>query len=327
MKQKWDKRTAGAHMTIHVPTVPPHYTLKDVKSYITKNIDSLESVNYVYVLSEKGKLLGVFSIKEAHKYPPHFKASEIAKKDPITVSPITDQVNVSSLALKHNIKQVPVVDQNKRFLGAVLSDEVFFSIYKQMNRRIVRLMSFHKAADMFDSVFTTPISKLFIHRFPWLFIGMIGGVLAARIIQLFESSLEKNLILAAFIPLIVYMADAVGTQMEGFIIRDLAFRSRMHFLKYFTRQFATTTLIAIVCGVSLFFISIVFWGNVALALTLGISLFFAITSAIFSGLIVPFLLNKLKIDPAAASGPVATIIQDIVSVVIYFVTASVLLKY
>jgi len=128
--------------------------------------------------------------------------------------------------------------------------------------------------------------------------------------------------LAAFIPLIVYMADAVGTQMEAFIIRDLALHPRIKFNKYLIKQVLIVATIGLLLSTVLFITSIILYQSMGIALTLSLALFLAIISSVVTGLLIPYLFEKTRLDPANASGPIATIVQDILSVTIYFLIAS-----
>lgn len=176
-----------------------------------------------------------------------------------------------------------------------------------------------------DDVLKIPISRSITHRLPWLIIGLIGGVFAAKIVEGFEAILSQNIVLAAYIPLIVYMSDAVGTQMEAFAIRDFAIHSHLHFIKYFLRQTVVVTVMGAVLSLGLFAFSVVVNGDSKIAMVLGLSLYSAIITSLVTGLIVPYLFRFIKLDPANASGPIATIIQDIFSVAVYFTVASFLL--
>jgi len=169
------------------------------------------------------------------------------------------------------------------------------------------------------------ILKALRHRLPWLLLGLFGGIFSARIIEGFEKILQKNIVLAAFIPLIVYMADAVGTQMESFIIRDTAMHPRVNFSKYFIKQFFIISIIGFILSGGLFTFGIYQYESLNIALTLAISLFLATISSMITGLFIPVIVEKLHIDPANVSGPIATIIQDILSITIYFIIASKLL--
>ena len=164
------------------------------------------------------------------------------------------------------------------------------------------------------------------HRLPWLILGLLGGLLAAQIITNFEEILSRNLLLASFIPLVVYISDAVGTQMESFVIRDIAIhKGGIHFVKYFSKQFLIVTIMGVLLAAGLYGVTLFIHGNPNLSLAITLSMFFAIESSIFTGIILPVLFRRVRLDPANASGPIATIIQDILSVTIYFLVASRLL--
>jgi magnesium transporter len=176
-----------------------------------------------------------------------------------------------------------------------------------------------------DDILILSVGKSIWHRLPWLVIGLAGGLVAAGIVEVFESTLKDNLILAAFIPLIVYISDAVGTQMEAFIVRDSAIHPRLNFKKYFWKQLTVVGIIGIVLAALLLFFSFVIYKDFRISFVLSLSLFVAVISSIFTGLVVPNFFKRLKLDPANASGPIATIIQDVVSVFIFFAIASFLL--
>lgn len=164
------------------------------------------------------------------------------------------------------------------------------------------------------------------HRLPWLILGLSGGLLAAQIISSFEEILSQNLLLASFIPLVVYISDAVGTQMESFVIRDIAIhKGGIHFVKYFTKQFVIVTVMGILLAGGLYGLTLFIHHSPNLSLAITLSMFFAIESSIFTGIILPVLFRRVRLDPANASGPIATIVQDILSVTIYFLVASSLL--
>lgn len=176
-----------------------------------------------------------------------------------------------------------------------------------------------------DDVLKIPVSKSVLHRLPWLVIGLFGGLLAAQVVGYFESTLKSNLILATFIPLIVYISDAVGTQMEAFVIRDMAIQKRMHIVNYILKQFIIISVTGAILSLILFPLTAVLYKDLSLAFVLSLSLFVAIISSLITGLIIPYIFNKFRFDPANASGPIATIIQDLMSVTIYFYIANLLL--
>lgn len=299
-------------------------TLAQVKALLVKEARHFSSIHDVYVVDEFYKLVGVFPIKALYVFPALKKVSEISTKKPLVVAHPTDhQEKVAYLAIRHHLRQVPVVDEKGKFLGAVLSDTILSVLNKETHEDILRMAGIHNS-HAFSPLFETSLWTSLRHRLPWLILGLCGGLLVAKVIGFFEATLATNLVLASFIPLVVYMSDAVRTQMEALIIRDLAGNHQFVFVRYCMREFLVVFLIALFFGVLLGGMGWFFYGQ-NLALVLGVALFTAILSSIFTGLFVPYFFTKIKLDPADASGPIATILQDTLSVVIYFAAANLLL--
>ncbi|MFA6435871.1 MAG: magnesium transporter [Candidatus Gracilibacteria bacterium] len=312
--------SVGAQMTRRVPVVFVQSTLAQVKTLLTKEARHFSSIHDVYVVDEFHKLVGVFPVKALYIHPLLKKVSDIStKKSLISVCPADHQEKVAYLAVRHHLSQVPVVDEKGKFLGAVLSDTILSILNHETHEDILRMAGIHNS-HAFSPLFETSLWTSLRHRLPWLILGLLGGLLVAKVIDSFEATLAINLVLASFIPLVVYMGDAVRTQMEALIIRDLAGNHRFVFGRYCRREFLVIFSIALFFGILLGGIGWIFYGQM-LALVLGVALFTAILSSIFTGLFVPYFFTKLKLDPADASGPIATILQDTLSVLIYFACA------
>lgn len=318
------RNMAGKIMTDKIPIASPENTIRTVEEYLLKNVKHLESINYVYVVSKNNVLRGVMSVKEIFRQSKNKKVNEVMIKNLVVAHLHTDQKNIAQLSLKHNIKAIPIVDKNKKLLGAVLSDAILNTIYNEFQKDISHLagVGHHNNIDDINSLSLLSSLK---HRLPWLIIGLFGGLLAANIIGLFEHTLATNIILATFIPLIVYMASAVGTQVGFFVIRDLAIRSKINFTLYFIRQILIVFLIALLVSCLVFIVSLLIYGFLSIAIVLALAMFLAILSSIITGLFIPYIFSRFNFDPANASGPIATIIQDIMSVTIYLLVAKWLL--
>lgn len=158
-------------------------------------------------------------------------------------------------------------------------------------------------------------------RVTWLSIGLALSLGTAEVIKGFEGTLKQNLILASFIPLVVYMSDAVGTQMEAMIIRELNSNKKFNFLKFIRAQALIVVLVAIIIGVLSGFVVSLLNDSSSLGLIIGLSLSLGILSSLLTGSIMPYIFWKLHDDPAEASGPVATVIQDFLSVIIFLLIA------
>jgi len=155
--------------------------------------------------------------------------------------------------------------------------------------------------------------------------GLVGSLLIAQLISNFEDTLRENLILASFIPLVVYISDAVGTQMESIIIRTLSTEKHFDIKTFFSNQFLLTFTVgltlSIIAGVGVF----IFFDGISLAITVSLGLLGGIISSLFSGIIIPYYFWKFHQDPAEASGPIATVIQDFISIFVFFLVASVIM--
>src|SRR3989339_140284 len=311
-KNAYPPGSAGRLMIANVPVVLPDFSIKQTEELLLEKVKKFETVNYIYVAHKNGKLAGVISIKDILRQPKNAIISEVMIKDLILVHPYTDQERVVYLALKKNIKAVPVVDKEGIFLGIVPSDVILEIAYDEAGEDLLSLAGVTrlKINKKLDNTLELPLKTLLKHRLPWLFIGMLGGLLTAQIIGLFEITLAQNIILASFIPLIVYMGGATLAQTQAFFIRDIALSPKLNFAKYFFKQSAITLSIALFISAMLFIFGLLFFDNLEIVQVLAAALFAAILSSIISGLIIPFIFNSLKMDPANASGPIATIIQD-----------------
>jgi len=281
---------------------------------------------YIYIVNDQNKLIGIISIKELFRTPKNTKVSHIMKKALTFVHPYADQEKVALLALQHNLKAIPVIDKNKNFLGVVPSDIVLNILHNETVEDALHSAGVHKFDLSATSVIKAPAIKMIKLRLPWLLLGLGGGVLAAQIVGFFEEALSKNLILAMFIPVVVYMSDAAATQTETLFIRSLALNQHLIIKNYFIREIKIGFVIALTCSSLLSIISIIWWKMPYLGLILGTSLFSAIIFAMSIALLIPIILNKFKKDPAIGSGPFATIITDILSLTIYFLIASTILE-
>lgn len=307
-----------------VPLCWPGQRISDVKKLLFEKIKELETINYLYVVSRERKLLGVFSIKEIFRKTPETKVEEIMEKELVKVRPYTDQERVAILALRSNLKSIPVVDKDDKFLGVVPSDIILDILHSE------NVEDFLKSVGISGPLKRTlEGSSVFLAkaRIPWLVLGLFGGILSAKIIDFFEAPLKSYFILAAFIPLMLYIASAVGAQTETLFIRNLILDSRLDIKKYLLRELKTSFLIALVLAILLSLIAVFWFGSpYFIGIILGASLFFTVLAAILIGILIPWLLQRLKKDPAIGTGPFATIIRDLLSLVIYFLIAFLMLN-
>lgn len=325
MNKKYKIDSAGSLMVQDVPIAYDDQTIGDVEKMLFKKASDVLTINYIHVIDSVGHLVGIFSIREIFRFPEETLLSEIYHKKIVSVLPETDKEQVVMLALKNSLKSMPVVNKDNIFLGVIPNDTIMKTLYEEMTEDIMHISGISQEESFVDTEKSLPVIRTMKRRLPWLLIGMMGGILAAGIVGMFEEMLSNYIILAAFIPLIVYMSGASCSQMQAFIIRDLAFNPKLKFLQYLFKQSGTTILIGILTSIILYIVSLGLYGEPMISFVLSIALLFAITSSLLTGIIIPFLFARLKLDPADASGPIGTIIQDIISVFVYLIVAFYLL--
>jgi len=307
-------------VTTKVPTCHSEHKVEAVKKYILDNAQDLETVNYVYVLSKSNKLKGVISIRELFGSPSGSRIGSLMTKKPIKAHLDTDKEKIAHLALKNSIKSIPIVDKENNFLGIVPSDDILKILNSEANEDFMRMTGIipHEAVQEHK----LHILKSFFARTPWIILGLFGGILAARIISGFESTLEKEIMLATFIPLVAYIANAVGVQTQTLYIRDLAVSQNVKVIEYGLKQTAISVLIGGTCWAVIAGMSLVSEHFRSLGFIVGFAVFCAIIVATIFSIAIPYLLVRLNKDPAIGSGPFTTIIQDMLSIIIYFMIAS-----
>jgi magnesium transporter len=173
----------------------------------------------------------------------------------------------------------------------------------------------------------TPVRKLVKARLPSLLLGLFGGLITASIVTSFEGLLNSYIILASFIPAIVYLTDAVGTQSQTLVVRLIAIEPKFSFQQYLFRELKIGFILGASFAILLFAAGLLGWGETNLALIVGASIFISMFFQTFFAAYFSIMLQKLRFDPAIASGPIATIISDITTIVIYFAIATIILEF
>lgn len=323
-KQKNIQLTAAGLMTQLVPKAHLDDTVEVVKKKLLAEIHKTKSINYVYILDNENLLRGAISVKELFQQTKNQKISAVMSKDMVFAYAESDREEIAYLAVKNNLKSIPIVDKDDRFIGAVLSDDILNIVYKELQEDVSHFIGLDgkTGESNIDDVKSMSIYASLKNRLPWLIIGILGGILTAQVISLFEQTLAKNIILAAFIPLVVYIASAIATQAGFFIVRDLALNKTIDFLSYTLKQFKVILSMGFIISLLIFFFAFVFYGEIGISLVLSLSIFLTILSAIVTGILIPYAFSRLRFDPANASGPIATIIQDLLSVLIYLIVAN-----
>ena len=243
---------------------------------------------------------------------------------PVAVaSPDDDQERVALQAARSRARSVAVVDESGRFLHMVPPESVIAVLSEEHEEDLARIGGFLARSGSARTAAEEDVRMRLWHRLPWLAIGLVGAMASAGIVASFEEQLERQVLLAFFVPAVVYMADAVGTQTETVVIRGMALGVSLRSIA--RRELATGAIIGVLLAAVFFVFARAVWGDVRLAAVVSLALLVSASVATVIAMSLPYALQRLGRDPAFGSGPLATVIQDLLSIAAYFAIATALL--
>ncbi len=318
-------RTAGNMMISGFPSARKGELVSKVSSSIQKRASELKTISYVYVIDDDDKLLGIVPIKKLFSSPKNTRIEKIMRINFVSVSPDTMDEKVAHLAIKNNIKAVPVTKKGV-LLGVVPTDKILTILNNSLLYDIMHFAGIHKSHFDYENTFEVPFKTSVMSRLPWLLIGLLGIALAAGFISLFENMLEEHIIIAFFIPAIVYMSGATGAQHQTLLIRDLTILGKdLDIKKYFIKSMLVGFSLGLIIAVAVYFIISIIWQEPFIALIIATSMLITLVVSSFTSIIITYSIRRLRLDPALGSGPLATIISDVTSIILYFVVVSLML--
>jgi magnesium transporter len=229
----------------------------------------------------------------------------------------TDQEEMASIALHHGVAAMPVVNAAGRLLGVVGSVTMMDILSREHVEDLHRLAGVTRESDDARNALEEPPLRSARHRLPWLIVGLGGSMLATFIVARFETALTAKPALAFFVPGLVYLADAIGTQSEAVAVRGLSL-SRVGIGRLIGHELRTGLIVGTVLAMLAFPMTWLVFGEPRLATAVALALAGASIVASVLGLTLPWLLARFGFDPAYGSGPLATIVQDVLSLLIYF---------
>lgn len=272
---------------------------------------------------EGQRLVGVITLENLFAASEDATAAELMDSTPPTSLPSEDQEIAAYRASQRGESAVAVVDVDGRFLGLVPPQSLIAVLLEEHEEDMARLGGFVHEASTAREAASEPVARRYRHRLPWLLIGLAGALGAAFIISFFEENLRRKVLLAFFLPGIVYLADAVGTQTETLIIRGLSVGVSIR--QVVRRELITGVLVGLTVSIGFLPVAALLWRDIQVALSVSIALLAASSTATGVAMLLPWLLHRRGKDPAYGSGPLATVFQDLLSIAIYFLVASVLI--
>jgi magnesium transporter len=314
--------TAAHHLVDRIPIACSEESIGSILDRLLANaFDSLESV---YIVDENNRLCGLVRLSDLLSMPREERLGEVMTVDPPRVYPDEDQEEVASIAVKYGMASIPVIDRQGCLLGIVPAHALISILRKEHIEDLHRLAGIQRENSHARHALEDPPLRRAGDRLPWLLVGLLGSILATFVVSRFEQALEKQVFIAFFVPGIVYLADAIGTQTEAIVVRGLSL-SQNSLKDLLMGELWTGIIIGLALGCLSFPLVAIAFGNFSLAFAVSLAILTAGGVATSIGLLFPWLLDRLGRDPAFGSGPVATIIQDVLSLLIYFAIAQWLL--
>ena len=313
------KNLASAHVVTNVPVAQPSDRAGDVRqALVGRTFDTAVDV----AVCEGGRLRGLLTIERLLAATDDATIGSLMDDTPPMVAPNTDQEIAAWTMVQENESSLAVVDDAGRFLGLIPPFRILGVLLHEHAEDLARLGGYLHDTESARASSGEAVRRRLRHRLPWLLLGLAGAMLAAVIVSGFEEDLNEQVMLAFFVPGIVYMADAVGTQTETLVIRGLSCGVS---IRSVARREVLTGLV-IGATLSLLFLpfALVVWDEPDVTYAVALALFASCSIATAVALALPSLLHRLGHDPAFGSGPLATVVQDLLSLLIYFEIARLL---
>ena len=309
----YSENTAGALMAKELIKVNTNWTVHECIIELRKQAEEVEHIHTVYAIDEQERLIGRLSLKQLILSSPQVIVEEIVSRDIQMVLVSANDVEVVQKMEKYDLVVIPVVDERNRLLGRITIDDVVDVMKEEAEK------DYQMASGISDNVeYSDSIINLTKARFPWLLVGLAGGITVAKVIGVF-GIIEQTPVLAYFMPLIAAMGGNVGVQSSAIVVQSIANNSVLGSTrKKLLKEFGVGLLNGFLCSVILLLFNLVFNDNLDLSFAVSISLFSVVILAAVLGTWIPLVLHRYKIDPALATGPFITTSNDIIGLLLYF---------
>ena len=316
---KYDEDTAGGLMGTEMIVVNENWSMPECIKQMRMQAEDMDEIYYVYVVDDDERLRGILPLKTLITHPSVSKIRNVMEDEPVAVKSDTPIDEVALDFEKYDLVAMPVVDSIGRLVGRITVDDVMDQLRESQERDYQLASGLSSDVDAGDSVFAQTKARI-----PWLLIGIASGILASLILTGFEAQLAVIPILAIFIPIIGGTGGNVGVQASAIVVQGLANGSLdiKNFARQLWKELRIGLLNASVISIIIFCYNLIVNPHeFAVTIAVAASLFIVVMFATMLGSIVPLTLEKMKINPALATGPFIQISNDIVGLIIYVYVA------
>ena len=323
--------TAGGLMTSDYYSFSEDTTATQILQELRAQPTRDEEIPYIYGVDEQGQLTCVIRLADLFRAHPGEPLRTIARTQVVSIAADQDQELAARMLNRYDLMAMPVVDGQGRLIGVITADDAMEVLEEETTEDIYKRAGIISAKTQqgpkSDLLIRGPVWQVWLVRAPFLLITMVGGMLAGVVIENFSSLLEQVVVLAFFIPIVMGMGGNAGLQSTSIFIRGyvLGHIEPRQIGKHILREVGIGLGMGAILGVFTAVFAILWQGLPEIGLVVGVSLALTIIIATFVGFLIPFMLTKLGIDPAAGSGPLITTIKDITGLFIYFGIATLML--
>ena len=312
--------TAGGLMAKELIKVNENWSTLQCLREMRKQAEHVKQVHTIYVVDDNDVLLGSMSLRKLLLTETNTPIKKIIKTEIISVDDAEDDENVANIMNKYDLIVLPVVNQNNKLIGRITIDDVMDIVKEEAEKDYQMASGISEDIEISDSIWTLTRARL-----PWLLIGMIGGVLGAKVIGIFD--IKQNIELAFFIPLIAAMGGNIGVQSAAIVVQGLANNSLKmdNILQRLIKELGVGLLNGFICAIIILGSIFALGYSIKISMIVSISLFSVIIFAALFGTFIPLTLERYKIDPALATGPFITTVNDILGLFIYFLIGQAIL--
>jgi magnesium transporter len=303
---------ASEHATVRVPVAKPGDRVGAVRAALAgRAFDSAEEV----AVLEGDRLVGVVPIELLLRADDDSRIADVMDSDPPQVEPGANQELVAWKMVNRGEATIAVVDEAGRFVGLIPPHRMLAVLLSEHDEDLARLGGYLASTRRARRAAEERVARRLWHRVPWLLVGLLGAMASAVIVGAFEGQLEKQVLIAFFLPGVVYMADAVGTQTETLVIRGLSVGVTVR--SVVRRELVTGLAIGVAIAILFVPFALAAWGDAPVAVAVGIALLASCSISTVVAMALPLAFQRLGSDPAFGSGPLATVIQDLLSIAVY----------
>lgn len=306
---EYEDESAGSIMSRGFVALNDWQTVQSAIEYLRLTQPPSSRAYYLYIIDRDKRLVGNLSIRDLLVSSPQTRLSEITNRDVHAVTTETDQEEAARLLQKYNLLAVPVIDEDGHLVGVTLADDLIDVVREEATEDMYRMVGLDE-----DETAGTPILRTIRLRLPWLIVNLATAFAGAVVVSMFESTLERAVVLAAFLPVVANQAGVTGTQTATIIVRTLAIRGSVDQLwRQLNRELLVGLINGFAVGVVLGVVGWAFTGNLTLAWVLLVTMTGASGLASVVGQLVPVALRTFGADPALASSIFVTMVTDALS--------------